>query len=97
MWDYVRYDYNRNIGSTERYRPRPGIVLDDTLDYTGAQGLPSQRPYVPSRHPSFGDVFDVTVSAIQGPGGSSGNFCLNIKKWEIFLSDWELSLTVIIF
>lgn len=64
--------FTKNTGSTERYRPRPGIVLDDTLDYTGAQGLPSQRPYIPSRHPSFGDVFDVTVSAIQGPGGSSG-------------------------
>ncbi|KAL6263147.1 hypothetical protein P5V15_005947 [Pogonomyrmex californicus] len=62
----------KNTGSTERYRPRPGIVLDDTLDYTGAQGLPNQRPYAPSRHPSPGDVFDVTVSAIQGPGGSSG-------------------------
>ncbi|XP_025266984.1 uncharacterized protein LOC105249668 isoform X1 [Camponotus floridanus] len=65
--------FTKNTGSTERYRPRPGIVLDDTLDYTGAQGLPSQRPYIsPSRHPSPGDVFDVTVSAIQGPGGSSG-------------------------
>ena len=63
----------KNTGSTERYRPRPGIVLDDTLDYTGAQGLPSQRPYIASsRHPSPGDIFDVTVSAIQGPGGSSG-------------------------
>ncbi|XP_071635269.1 uncharacterized protein Pwn [Temnothorax longispinosus] len=64
--------FTKNTGSTERYRPRPGIVLDDTLDYTGAQGMPSQRPYAPSRHPSPGDVFDVTVSAIQGPGGSSG-------------------------
>ncbi|KAL0108384.1 hypothetical protein PUN28_015136 [Cardiocondyla obscurior] len=63
----------KNTESTERYRPRPGIVLDDTLDYTGAQKLPSQRPYTPSRIvPSLGDVFDVTVSAIQGPGGSSG-------------------------
>ncbi|XP_032675585.1 uncharacterized protein LOC116846171 [Odontomachus brunneus] len=64
--------FTKNTGSTEHYRPRPGIVLDDTLDYTGAQGLPSQRPYSPSRHPPIGDVFDVTVSAIQGPGGSSG-------------------------
>ncbi|XP_012227883.1 mucin-17 [Linepithema humile] len=64
---------SKNTASTERYRPRPGIVLDDTLDYTGAQGLPSQRPYAPSRHPSPGDVFDVTVSAIQGPGGSTGD------------------------
>ncbi|XP_014474170.1 PREDICTED: uncharacterized protein LOC106744187, partial [Dinoponera quadriceps] len=65
--------FTKNTGSTEHYRPRPGIVLDDTLDYTGAQGLPSQRPYAPSRHPPIGDVFDVTVSAIQGPGGSSGD------------------------
>ncbi|XP_015609359.1 uncharacterized protein LOC107274607 isoform X2 [Cephus cinctus] len=54
------------------YRPRPGIVLDDTLDYTGSPGLPTQRPYPPSRYPQNGDIFDVTVSAIQGPGGSSG-------------------------
>ncbi|RLU26602.1 hypothetical protein DMN91_000398 [Ooceraea biroi] len=64
--------FTKISGTTERYRPRPGIVLDDTLDYTAAQGLPSQRPYAPSRHPSHGDVFDVTVSAIQGPGGSTG-------------------------
>ncbi|XP_024879421.1 uncharacterized protein LOC112459519 [Temnothorax curvispinosus] len=66
------WSWDSSHRSTERYRPRPGIVLDDTLDYTGAQGMPSQRPYAPSRHPSPGDVFDVTVSAIQGPGGSSG-------------------------
>ncbi|XP_034940274.1 uncharacterized protein pwn isoform X2 [Chelonus insularis] len=54
------------------YRPRPGIVLDDTLDYTKAPGLVTQRPYAPPRHPPLGDIFDVTVSAIQGPGGASG-------------------------
>ncbi|XP_043288768.1 uncharacterized protein pwn isoform X2 [Venturia canescens] len=60
--------------ATERYsyRPRPGIVLDDTLDYTGNQGLVTQRPYAPPRHPQIGDIFDVTVSAIQGPGGGAG-------------------------
>lgn len=65
------------IESTQRYRPRPGIVLDDTLDYTTAQGLPSQRPYASSRHPSLGDVFDVTVSAIHRPGGSTGDSSIN--------------------
>lgn len=78
-------------GSTERYRPRPGIVLDDTLDYTAAQGLPSQRPYAPSRHPSHGDVFDVTVSAIQGPGGSSGN-CLACAEF-LFLHHTQSHLS----
>ncbi|XP_058798321.1 uncharacterized protein LOC131668284 isoform X2 [Phymastichus coffea] len=57
-------------GSIYSYRPRPGIVLDDTLDYTGAQGLSTHRPYGPPRHPPNPDTFDVVVSAIQGPGGS---------------------------
>ena len=58
------------IGSGYSYRPRPGIVLDDTLDYTGNGGIITQRPYAPPRHPTNADVFDVVVSAIQGPGGS---------------------------
>lgn len=58
--------------ATEHYRPRPGIVLDDTLDYTGVQGVITQRPYGPPRHPQSHETFDVVVSAIQGPGGSSG-------------------------
>ncbi|XP_017766796.1 PREDICTED: uncharacterized protein LOC108555573 [Eufriesea mexicana] len=63
--------FSKNSAPTDRYayRPRPGIVLDDTLDYTGTQGLATQRPYAPPRHPPLGDIFDVTVSAIQGPGG----------------------------
>ncbi|XP_076230306.1 calcium-binding EGF-like domain-containing protein pawn [Nomia melanderi] len=63
--------FTKNTAPTDRYayRPRPGIVLDDTLDYTGSQGLATQRPYSPPRHPPIGDIFDVTVSAIQGPGG----------------------------
>ncbi|XP_072757388.1 uncharacterized protein Pwn [Anoplolepis gracilipes] len=79
----------KNTGSPEHYRPRPGIVLDDTLDYTGAQGLPSQRPYLtPSRHHP-GDIFDVTVSAIQGPGGSSGEsvrVSLNSNNGDVILT-----------
>ncbi|CAD6239486.1 GSCOCG00008712001-RA-CDS [Cotesia congregata] len=55
-----------------RYRPRPGIVLDDTLDYTKSPGLATQRPHPPPRHPPIGDIFDITVSAVQGPSGGSG-------------------------
>lgn len=67
------------------YRPRPGIVLDDTLDYTGTQGLATQRPYAPPRHPPLGDIFDVTVSAVQGPGGgSSGKNSLSTGREKRF-------------
>uniref|UniRef100_A0A0C9PKG3 SP63_1 protein n=1 Tax=Fopius arisanus TaxID=64838 RepID=A0A0C9PKG3_9HYME len=58
--------------NTHAYHPRPGIVLDDTLDYTKKQTFATQRPHLPPRHHQIGDIFDVTVSVIQGPGGSSG-------------------------
>ncbi|KAK9886647.1 hypothetical protein WA026_017568 [Henosepilachna vigintioctopunctata] len=52
------------------YRPRPGIVLDDTEYKPGG----SHRHPIVTRPPigQLGDIFDITVSAIQGPGGSSG-------------------------
>ncbi|XP_051175207.1 uncharacterized protein LOC127290466 isoform X2 [Leptopilina boulardi] len=59
--------YSKHPIATDHYRPRPGIVLDDTLDYAA-----TQRPYGPPRHPQSHETFDVVVSAIQGPGGSSG-------------------------
>ncbi|KAI4479184.1 hypothetical protein M0804_011323 [Polistes exclamans] len=65
--------FSKNTGDRYSYRPRPGIVLDDTLDYTGTPGLATQRPYPPPRPTSLVDIFDVTVSAVQGPGGSSGD------------------------
>ncbi|XP_057652255.1 uncharacterized protein LOC130891484 [Diorhabda carinulata] len=51
------------------YRPRPGIVLDDTEYKPG--GI--NRSPIITRPPvgQIGDIFDITVSAIQGPGGSS--------------------------
>lgn len=52
------------------YRPRPGIVLDDTLDY--AAPVQTTQRYIPPRRPQLADIFDVTVSAVQGPGGSNG-------------------------
>ncbi|CAG9764307.1 unnamed protein product [Ceutorhynchus assimilis] len=51
------------------YRPRPGIVLDDTEYKPG--GI-NRQPII-TRPPigAIGDIFDVTVSAIQGPGEAS--------------------------
>jgi hypothetical protein len=46
------------------YRSRTGIVLDDT-EYK------PNRPIITAPVPGqVGDIFDVTVSAIQGPGGA---------------------------
>ncbi|KAF2893770.1 hypothetical protein ILUMI_12403 [Ignelater luminosus] len=52
------------------YRPRPGIVLDDTEYKPGGV---HRQPILTARPPlgQLGDIFDITVSAIQGPGGSS--------------------------
>lgn len=54
------------------YRPRPGIVLDDTEYKPGGVNRP---PILTARPPigQIGEIFDVTVSAIQGPGGSGGH------------------------
>lgn len=53
------------------YRPRPGIVLDDTEYKPGGHRTPA---IITARPPigQIGEIFDVTVSAIQGPGGSGG-------------------------
>ncbi|KAF5274133.1 hypothetical protein FQR65_LT04531 [Abscondita terminalis] len=51
------------------YRPRPGIVLDDTEYKPG--GI-NRQPIITAR-PQLGDIFDITVSAIQGPGGSASS------------------------
>ncbi|KAJ8980139.1 hypothetical protein NQ317_014633 [Molorchus minor] len=53
------------------YRPRPGIVLDDTEYKPG--GI-NRQPIItrPPNIGQLGEIFDITVSAIQGPGASSG-------------------------
>lgn len=67
-------NFNKSSTSTDfsnfPYRPRPGIVLDDTEYKPGG----SHRLPIITRPPigQIGDIFDVTVSAIQGPGASSG-------------------------
>ncbi|CAG5005343.1 unnamed protein product [Parnassius apollo] len=57
------------------YRPRPGIVLDDT-DFKphGSRYRPDASVITaPEPHlPGYGEIFDVTVSAIQGPGEKGG-------------------------
>ncbi|XP_037295958.1 uncharacterized protein LOC115444518 isoform X2 [Manduca sexta] len=56
------------------YRPRPGIVLDDTDFKPHGSRYRPERPdaaviTAPEvRLPGYGEIFDVTVSAIQGPG-----------------------------
>ncbi|CAG9794257.1 unnamed protein product [Diatraea saccharalis] len=59
------------------YRPRPGIVLDDT-DFKphGSRYRPSEVAVITApetRLPGYGEIFDVTVSAIQGPGGKGAS------------------------
>ncbi|CAH2215512.1 jg22695, partial [Pararge aegeria aegeria] len=59
------------------YRPRPGIVLDDP-DFKphGSRYRPPDAPVITAAEthlPGYGEIFDVTVSAIQGPGEKGGS------------------------
>lgn len=53
------------------YYPRPGIVLDDP-EYKPGDAF-HHRPILtaPPPRPGGGEIFDVTVSAVQGPGGAN--------------------------
>ncbi|KAI5634684.1 calcium-binding EGF domain-containing protein [Phthorimaea operculella] len=58
------------------YRPRPGVVLDDP-DFKphGSRRRPVEAAVITAaetRLPGYGEIFDVTVSAIQGPGEKGG-------------------------
>lgn len=65
--------------------PRPGIVLDDP-DFKpgGVQARPSpnrnQILIQPTRPPGYGEIFDITLSAIQGPGGGGSKQTVNLNK-----------------
>ncbi|XP_062131627.1 uncharacterized protein LOC133842522 isoform X2 [Drosophila sulfurigaster albostrigata] len=74
------------------YHPRPGIVLDDPEFKPGGRPRPAQRPPPPQQPiqptrqhlpPGYGEIFDVTLSAIQGPGpkGSGSQQTINIKPY----------------
>lgn len=57
-----------------KYKVRPGIVLDDPEYKPGGHKRPAvtNRPIItapPQNH--YGEIFDVTVHAVQGPGGES--------------------------
>ncbi|GAB0089577.1 EGF-like calcium-binding, conserved site [Sergentomyia squamirostris] len=77
---------------TQPYHPRPGIVLDDP-EFKPGQGRPGRPQQRPTKHhpyttapvhpPGYGEIFDVTLSAIQGPtGGNSGVQTVNIKPFN---------------
>lgn len=85
---------NPNATPPAPYQPRPGIVLDDPEFKPGgrprpvnqrpqAQPLPAVQPTRQHLPPGYGEIFDVTLSAIQGPGpkGSGSQQTINIKPY----------------
>ncbi|XP_001360204.3 uncharacterized protein pwn isoform X1 [Drosophila pseudoobscura] len=90
---------NTNATPPAPYHPRPGIVLDDPEFKPGGRPRPpagNQRPAAPPPQPNppiqptrqhlppgYGEIFDVTLSAIQGPGpkGSGSKQTINIKPY----------------
>lgn len=87
-----------NVGHPSNFptfHPRPGIVLDDPEFKPGSHARPSATATKPLNvqptrvHPSnlppgYGEIFDVTLSAIQGPGNggaNSGLQTINIKPF----------------
>lgn len=77
-----------SVSNFNEYHPRPGIVLDDPEFKPGGHARPTTQqppvqqqqrprpPVQPSRPnlpPGYGEIFDITLSAIQGPGSGSGS------------------------
>lgn len=73
------------IDSSFPYHPRPGIVLDDPEFKPGGanRGPPRPRPQLstPIIPPGYGEIFDVTLSAIQGPSGSGSLQTIKLKPY----------------
>jgi hypothetical protein len=68
---------NVNIQSSSAFHPRPGLVLDDT-DFKPGKNFNSQQTggYSQSNQnlpDGYGEIFDVTLTAIQGPTGNTGS------------------------
>ncbi|XP_058830757.1 uncharacterized protein LOC131689580 isoform X2 [Topomyia yanbarensis] len=74
-----------------RFHPRPGLVLDDP-DFKpgGSHPMRNQNLYVskPEIHsstgvqlPNYGEIFDVTLSAIQGPAGSGSKQTVKLNPY----------------
>lgn len=87
---------NANLPSNlPTFHPRPGIVLDDPEFKPGSHARPPTPPakanniqpsrvHPPNLPPGYGEIFDVTLSAIQGPGNggaNSGLQTINIKPF----------------
>lgn len=73
-----------------QFHPRPGIVLDDPEFKPGHKNS-NLRPRQPSNQqnqnlpPGYGEIFDITLSAIQGPNGNTGSQqTLNIKPYGTY-------------
>lgn len=64
------------------YHPRPGLVLDDPeFKPGGHRQRPQIQPTRPVTPPGYGEIFDVTLSAIQGPSGSGSQQTIKIKPF----------------
>lgn len=93
----VKTAESTSVPNFNEYHPRPGIVLDDPEFKPGGHARPtSQQPPIqqqqrpippvqpsrPNLPPGYGEIFDITLSAIQGPGsGSSSKQTVNIKPY----------------
>lgn len=80
-----------NNQQQSQFHPRPGIVLDDP-EFQPGQKLQHSRPRFPPPQqqkpnlpPGYGEIFDITLSAIQGPNGNTGSQqTLNIKPYGTY-------------
>ncbi|XP_046974887.1 uncharacterized protein LOC124541103 isoform X1 [Vanessa cardui] len=76
------------------YRPRPGIVLDDTDFKPHGTRYRPDAPIITAAEtalPGYGEIFDVTVSAIQGPGEKPAS--VNVEHINIHRDDIIVSAT----
>ncbi|XP_065092956.1 uncharacterized protein pwn isoform X2 [Ochlerotatus camptorhynchus] len=75
-----------------RFHPRPGLVLDDP-DFKpgGNKPIRPQNHYPPQPEihgstgvqlPAYGEIFDVTLSAIQGPAGSGSQQTVKFNPYR---------------
>lgn len=67
------------------YKPRPGVVLDDPEFKPG--GGAYKKPQIitssPVHPPGYGEIFDVTLQAVQGPGGGEKvHKTINVRPYD---------------
>lgn len=69
------------------YKPRPGVVLDDPEFKPGGGAYKKTQTHIitssPVHPPGYGEIFDVTLSAVQGPGGGEkAHTTINVKPFD---------------